>query len=157
MLGAYRQGAFAGRPNDLDFMILKKDFDKLILLKKELSKNFKLNVARLEDTKKNFFFTYRENFWFRIYGILIDFHVLYEPNKKNKNWHLLNPDFKDKIEFENEDIINPKMIKLYGNFSAIIPSNVEKYLINLYGNQWRNINMTKNNSKNFIFNEKNKT
>tara|TARA_B110000003_G_C16651054_1_gene534145 strand:+ start:899 stop:1654 length:756 start_codon:yes stop_codon:yes gene_type:complete len=154
MLGAYRQGAFAGRPKDLDFMILNKDFNKLISLKEEIRKKFKLDIAKFEDKKKNLFYNYKENFWFRIYGILIDFTILYEPNEKNKNWHLLNPDFKEKIEFENFDIINPKKIKVYGNLSALIPSNVEKYLIKLFGNHWQDINLVNKGSKNFVFEKK---
>jgi len=151
MLGAYRQGAFAGRPGDIDLMILDKDFEKLISLKDEFDKNLKLGVARNEDVTKKKFTMYKEDFLFRANDILVDIAILHKPNENNNKWHFKNPALVNKIEYENIDIINPKKIKIYDYVLAPVPSNVEKYLTVIFGNQWRDTSKTNEYSKNFIF------
>ena len=149
LLGAIRQGAFAGRPKDLDFGILENDYQKFLSLKKEFEKNFNLNVADPDDKKKRKLIINHKNIWLRIDTILIDIFILKEITKnKKKYWGFIHPEFKDKYFFDYNDLINLKKIKIYGNFQVYIPQKSHMYLKKFFGKNWKKF---KKNSKNFVY------
>ena len=150
LLGAIRQGAFAGRPKDLDFGILENDYQKFLRLKKEFEKNFNLNVADPDDKKKRKIIINHKNIWLRIDTILIDIFILKKITKnKKKYWGFIHPEFKGKYFFDYDDLVNLKKIKIYGNFQAYIPRKSKLYLKKFFGSNWKKF---KKNSKNFSYN-----
>jgi phosphorylcholine metabolism protein LicD len=151
LLGAVRQGAFAGRPKDLDIGILEDDFFKLLNIKTQIKKKFSLQIAKDKDKKKRKFLVEKKNFLMRIHGILVDIFIFKKIKKNNvKYWKCLNPDISNAYLFPYEDLIQLKRINIYGKLPVNIPRNAKNFLKYKYGSNWKNPLTTKD-SKNFYY------
>jgi phosphorylcholine metabolism protein LicD len=147
LIGAVRQGAFAGRPLDLDFAILtEQSFDFEKFQKYLLSKKFSVWPG-YEDLK----FRKRFQFEYRVLFGLIKIHsgnISLVTFSKDENGDWSNPieeiSYKSKLPFGAirsidsigaENLSHLRKVKVFGRvFNA--PQNAEELIAKQYGDDW---------------------
>ena len=121
LLGAVRQGAFAGRPQDIDLGIKEDHLPKL------------LDAIPLLTNKKNGVLTVRIYDKFSRVQFLFPFTILDVEifRKKNGVWA-----GEAEHTFPANDLEHLKYVKVYGK-NFLVPVNSEKYLQKKYGKNWK--------------------
>ena len=161
LLGAVRQGSFAGRPADLDFGIKEDQFPKLLdaipLLKKNGAKFIR---ERLYNNKL-------ERLQILFPCILVDIGIYRKKNVEgkeiwgnvggevmynyNKSWiEKIEKDYVRKLDYFTFPLDNLMPIKVYGR-EFLAPPNPEIYLEKKYGKNWK----IPNKKNQFFWNKKN--
>jgi hypothetical protein len=147
LIGAVRQGAFAGRPFDLDFAILTdQSFNFEKFQRYLLSKNFSI-WAGYENLK----FRKRFQFEYRIFFGIIKIHsgnISLVTFSRGESGDWCNPieeiSYKSELPFGairridsigSENLTNLRKVKVFGRiFNA--PQNAEELLAKQYGDDW---------------------
>ena len=143
LLGAVRQGAFAGRPKDVDFMVLMKDFEIILGL------NLKGCLGSHRISRSNNTPTGRAHVEVRRLGIVVaklevQSLVLHSENHGNFFQVAVRAGKKIGSKYESEffpfisevDLNNVGTVELYG-YGFATHANPEKYLEIQYGSTWR--------------------
>jgi hypothetical protein len=153
LLGAVRQGCFAGRPKDLDIGV-KDHYKKKILSNLNYIKKFFYCQKPFPERQKNsfYFLTKKEDKLFlRLDGLLFQINF-YKYDKKKRLWIRFHDhnDKGKKYYLPSRALKNLKKIKTYLKYEFYIPMFYEKLLIQMYGKNWKIIE-DKKGSTNFIF------
>ena len=146
LLGAIRQGSFAGRPTDVDIGILEKDCPKLLKVIPLLEKKFSAVSIRSEPYDKFERLQLRFNlliFDIGIYKKKVINEEEFWVNNQDQNYDYLAADKKMKNNslkkiniFHKKDLEHLFQVKLYGK-PFLAPSNPESYLKQKYGENWK--------------------
>ena len=147
LLGAARQGSFAGRPTDIDIGIIESESFKLTKLISSMKKDFKPQIIRKTSNEKLQFIFAPLLFDITIYKKKKINKKVFWVNKKDFEYNYINPSVKKKkiVIFTENDLKKLVNVKLYvKNFLA--PSNINLYLKKKYGKNWR-----KPNKKQFVW------
>ena len=141
LLGAVRQEAFAGRPQDIDLGIKEEQFPELLNAIPLLIKSGVISIRRLSNNKF-------ERFQILFPYTIVDVAVF---NKENEMW-IGEPEkhYDQKFNgtiFPIEDLEHLMSIKAYGK-QFLAPTNPEMYLEKKYGKNWRTLD-----EKQFIWNK----
>ena len=143
LLGAVRQGAFAGRPKDVDFMVHMSDFE--VILGLNLEDHFgSLRISRSNTAPNGR--AHLEVFRSGIVVAKLEVQSLVLHNQNYENFFQVAIRVGKKIgsKFESEffpfiseaDLENPVAVDLYG-YKFMTHANPEKYLEIQYGATWR--------------------
>jgi len=130
LLGAVRQEAFAGRPQDIDLGIKEEQFPELLNAVPLLIKSGVISIRRRSNNKF-------ERLQILFPYTLVDVAVF---NKENEMW-IGEPEkhYDQKLNgatFPIEDLEHLMSIKAYGK-QFLAPTNPEIYLEKKYGKNWR--------------------
>ena len=141
LLGAVRQEAFAGRPQDIDLGIKEEQFPELLNAIPLLIKSGVISIRRLSNNKF-------ERFQILFPYTIVDVVVF---NKENEIWIGAPEKHYDQkfygATFPIEDLEHLMSIKAYGK-QFLAPTNPEMYLEKKYGKNWRTLD-----KKQFIWNK----
>ncbi len=143
LLGAVRQGAFAGRPKDVDFMVHMGDFE--IILGLNLEDYFgSLRISRSNNAPNGR--AHIEVFRSGIVVAKLEVQSLVLQNQEHENFFqvAIRPGKKIGFKYESEffpfisetDLKNVVAVELYG-YKFVTHANPEKYLEIQYGATWR--------------------
>lgn len=138
LLGAVRQGAFAGRPGDIDLMIKDKYLDSLLKLHSTIEKNG-FSIGRITINQPNPF--YNVIIYHPRLGCLIGIHIFtlvtVENNRGNYYYWEKRDGARRKppiIIYEDQLLNHDWSNIFYSKFK--IPNNSERLLEDYYGINW---------------------
>jgi len=139
LLGAIRQGNFAGRPKDIDFGLEEKDFEIMRNNTNNFKKEFKNNIFHhpwIPDPPEHWYSIRNDRFYMTVYEKLVDIKCL-KFNNETKLYHAGSASLTGiQTYFGKEDIENPITTKCYLKKFYIPQNSVQNYLIPIYGQNW---------------------
>jgi len=138
LLGAVRQGAFAGRPRDFDLAIRKRDRQKLLTLIPEF-KSQGLCVYECtgrRDSANGFIVAFPNLLHFQDKWAEIDIHTytLFENGWRWDRWDVDVPKISFVIDFPERG--DEKYAEIFSH-KFKIPANSDDYLVAVFGKDWR--------------------
>lgn len=133
LLGAVRQGAFAGRPGDIELAIKNDNINSLLNLDNILKSNGFTKVH-------NFDFKVRNRAKIEYYSkfkvrVTIMIYTLVTLDNGSKIFKRLIEDY-NAPTFEQEQFLKPENAKIF-DYTFKIPKNPEKFFIQKYGENWK--------------------
>ena len=161
LLGAVRQGAFAGRPKDVDLGLIDTHFDKFYknidLIKKNFNtlpikigfdkKEFKIsnpdfaiiqsNVKQWTQMEDSTFYRFEtDRFQFCLDKMLVDIEFFSLKKINDKKYWVGNSPNLSNIFFSYNDLLELDTIRSY-DLKFYSPQNPEKYLEAVFGKNWK--------------------
>ncbi len=147
LLGAVRQGAFAGRPGDFDLAIKETDLEKLLLLKPNFEKfglrliNHKVSSPTNQDRFGSI--TIMPIGFHKFYAFRCQIHInIYELRDGVWRWQRWRQDPSNQERKERQatlefpGVLNGPTATIFG-YKFPIPNNYEQNLISVFGEDWR--------------------
>ena len=135
LLGAVRDGKFAGRPSDLDFIVFEEDLNVLKTLGKvKPPRRWRLITKRWQKKGGKLYFQvnfFGENLTLELIYSSIVIHSDQLSLKLKSSNHIV-----DFYYFDLDDFVNFETAYIYG-LEVMVPRNPEKYAELLFGRHWR--------------------